>query len=65
MAVVGACRERACQKGACGEGACRKRACHKEGSISSKAGIGGKAGIGVSSSKDRALSVIYSGGVSK
>ena len=61
MAIVGACRE----------GACREGACRKEG------GIGGRAGIGASSSKDafrsfrvplllhRVLSVVYSGGVGK
>ena len=70
MAVVGACRERACREGACREGACRK-----EGGISGRVGISGRADIGASCGKDafrsfgvplllhRASSVVYSGGV--
>ena len=74
MAIVRACREgaygeKACGEGTCGEGAYCKGACCKE------SGIGSKAGIGASSSKDifrsfglplllhRASSVVYSGGV--
>ena len=69
VAIVRACRERACGEGTCKEGACCKGACCKEG------GIGGRAGIGASSSKDafrsfklplllhRASSVVYSGGI--
>ena len=72
MAIIGACQEGACQEGACGEGAC-----HKEGGIGSRVDIGGRAGIGVSSSKDTfrpsrvplplygALSMVYSRGVGK
>ena len=59
------------------KGACYKGACYKEGNISSRVGIGGRVGIGASSSKDafrlskvplllyRALSIVYSGGVGK
>ena len=54
-----------------------KGACRKEGGISSRVGISGRAGIGAGSSKDvfrlsrvplllyRALSIVYSGGVDK
>jgi hypothetical protein len=62
VAVVGACCEGACREGACCEGVCykgacregayRKGACRKEGSIGSWVDIGGRVGIGASSSKD-------------
>ena len=76
VAVVRACREGACREGACREGTCYKGAyykgaCYKEGGISNRVGIrgrvriSGKVGIGVNSNKDGALSIIYSGGVSK
>ena len=63
--------------GAYQEGVCRKEAYYKEGSIGSRVGISGKAGIEASSKKNifrsfrlplllyRALSIIYSGGVDK
>ena len=76
MAIVKAYCEGACYKKAYYKGACYKKTCHKKAyckksSIDSRVGIRGKANISgkvsikVSSSKDKALSVVYNRGVSK